>query len=346
MLIRRIKMNDEKNINLSSAEIASLWTGYMNDSMVKCVLGFMLKHIKDQEIKPVVQYAYDISSSRLEQLIPVLNKEEFAIPNGFTEEKDVNKDAPYLYSDLFCLTYVNHMAKVGMLAYSGFVSMSSRKDIRDYFIKGLSDNTNLFDQSSDIGLLKGINSRHPYIEVPKETDYVDSKKYYSGLNPFSDKRPLNAVEISHLYQNVATNSVGFKLCLSFAQTSPTKKVQDFMIRGRDISKKHIQIFIDTLMKDDIEAPQVPDVGISNSTTQTFSDKLTMFQMSLIMSAGIGNYATAAAASQRNDLAINYERLSIEVSRLAKSGADIMIANNWLEQPPGIKNREKLARNKE
>ncbi|WP_068677334.1 DUF3231 family protein [Oceanobacillus sp. Castelsardo] len=339
-------MNEDKNINLTSAEIASLWTGYMNDSMVKCVLGFMLRHIEDSDIKPVVQYAYDISSSRLEKLITLFNKEEYAIPNGFTEEKDVNMEAPYLYTDLFCLTYVNHMAKVGMLAYSGFISMSSRKDVRSYFIKGLSEITKLFDQSSDIGLIKGINARHPYIEVPKETDYVDSKKYYSGLNPFSEKRPLNAVEISHLYQNVATNSVGIKLCLSFAQTSPIKDVQDFMIRGRDISKKHIQIFTDTLLKDDIEAPQVPDVGISNSTTQTFSDKLTMFQMSLIMSAGIGNYATAAAASKRSDLAINYERLSLEVSRLAKSGADIMITNNWLEQPPGTKNRNKLARDKE
>jgi len=37
---------------------------------------------------------------------------------------------------------------------------------------------------------------------------------------------------------------------------------------------------------------------------------------------------------------------MDVSRLAKSGADIMIKHNWLEQPPGIKDREKLARNKQ
>ncbi|SFM13594.1 Protein of unknown function [Gracilibacillus orientalis] len=91
---------------------------------------------------------------------------------------------------------------------------------------------------------------------------------------------------------------------------------------------------------------MPDFGVSDSTTQTFSDKLMMFHMSLIVSAGVGNYATAAAASQRSDLMVDYERLSLEVSRLAKSGADIMIKNNWFEQPPGTKDREKLARNKE
>ncbi|MBU8790515.1 DUF3231 family protein [Oceanobacillus caeni] len=339
-------MNGEMNAKLTSAEIASLWTGYMNDSMEKCILGFMLKHIEDPDIKPVVQYAYDISSSHLKQLVTIFNKEEYALPNGFTEEKDVNMDAPWLYTGLFCLSYVNHMAKVGMKAYSDFISLSYRKDIRNYFIKALSEITTLFEQSIDTSLLKGLNARHPYIQVPKEVDYIDSKKYFSGLNPFSEKRPLNAVEITYLYQNVTTNSVGMKLCLSFAQTSPLKEVQDFMIRGRDISKKHIKIFVDTLMKDDIEAAQVPDVGISDSTTQTFSDRLTMFQMSLLMSSGIGNYVTSTAKSQRSDLVVNYERLSLEVSRFAKSGADIMIANNWLEQPPGTKNRNKLATDKE
>ncbi|HWO78209.1 MAG TPA: DUF3231 family protein, partial [Bacillus sp. (in: firmicutes)] len=56
-------------------------------------------------------------------------------------------------------------------------------------------------------------------------------------------------------------------------------------------------------------------------------------------------ATAAAASQRNDLVINYERLSLEIGLYAKTGADIMIKHHWLEQPPGTKDRNKLTRKK-
>lgn len=335
---------NESNIRLTSAEIASLWTAYMNESMSRCVLGFMLQHIEEPEIKLIVQTAYDTANNHLEQLTIIFEKENFAIPNGFTEQ-DVNMNAPWLFSDTFCLTYVNHMAKVGMIAYSGFVSMSIRKDIRGYFIQSLTETATLYNQSTEIALSKGINPRPPYIEVPKETDYIDSKKYLSGLNPFSDKRPLNSVEISYLYMNIMTNSVGTKLSLGFAQSSPSKEVQDFMLRGKDISKKHIKIFVSALLGGDIQTPQVPDVSVSNSTTQTFSDKLSMFHMSLISAAGMGNYATAAAASQRTDLAVNYERLSLEIAGYAKSGADIMIKNNWLEQPPGTKNRENLARNK-
>lgn len=336
---------NEKNIRLTSSEIGALWTGYMNDSMSKVVLGFMLQYIQDPEIKPIIQHSYDLSSSHLEKLESIFESEQYAIPNGFTEQ-DVNMNAPWIFTDLFCLTYVNHMARVGMVGYSGFLAISFRKDICQYFLEGLNEVGNLYTQSLEIASLKGVNARHPYIEVPKETDYVDSKKYLSGLNPFSSNRPLNAVEISHLYLNIMTNAIGIKLCLAFAQSSPLKEVQEFMVRSKEISQKHIKIFVDTLLKNDIEASQLPDIAVSDSTTQTFSDKLTMFHMSIMMSAGIGNYATAGAASQRSDLMINYQRLSLEVTKLAKSGADIMIKHQWLEQPPGTKDRKKLAQNKE
>ncbi|SFM13611.1 Protein of unknown function [Gracilibacillus orientalis] len=144
----------------------------------------MLKHIEDPDIKPVVQFAYDLSSSHLEQLLTIFGQDNYVKPNGFTE-RDVNMNAQWLYTDIFCLSYVNQMAKVGMLIYSGFISMSDREDIRYYFTQALNESTKLFNQSSEIALSKGVNVRHPYIEVPKETNYVQSKKYMSGLNPLN-----------------------------------------------------------------------------------------------------------------------------------------------------------------
>lgn len=223
--------------------------------------------------------------------------------------------------------------------------MSSREDICDYFTNGLHETSVLYNKSTRIALTKGLLARHPSIETPPMTEYIDSKSYLSGLNPLSNKRPLNAIEISHLYMNVMTNAMGVNLSLSFAQTSPVKEVSDFMLRGAEIANKHIKIFTDILLQNDIPTPRLPDVSVSNSVTQTFSDKLIMFHMSLISAAGTGNYATAAAASQRSDLAMNYERLSIEIAKYAKTGADIMIKNHWMEKPPGTKDRKKLAQNK-
>lgn len=333
-----------KKMALTSAEIASIWTAYMNDSMSKCILGYFLKDIEDEEIRTVVQYAYDLSSSHLKSLINLFQQEQLPLPTGFTDE-DVNLNAPRLYTDPFILSYINHMAKVGMLAYSGFISMSARKDIKLYFMAGLQETTELFDKGTDLSLSKGLFTRAPYIAYPTKTDFVDSKKYLSGISLFSKKRPLNAVEISHLYMNIQTNLIGSKLSISFAQTSPREKIQKWMLRGRDISQKHIQIFTKVLLENDIQPPVSSDIAISDSTIPPFSDKLALFHMGLLSAAGTGNYATSAAASQRSDLILNYERLSVEIAQYAKDGADMMIQNEWLEQPPGTLDKDKLARHK-
>src|SRR4051794_28049364 len=301
----------------------------MNDSMSKCVLGYFLKTVEDEEIKAVVQYAYDLSATHIEKLTTIFQEEQIPTPTGFTYD-DVNFNATRLYTDSFMLTYINHMAKIGMLGYSGFVSMSARGDTRSYYREGLNETSELFERSSTVLLSKGLFVRAPYIAYPTKTDFVDSKKYLSGLNPFTNKRPLNSVEISYLYMNVKTNLIGGKLALSFAQTSSRENIQKWMLRGKDITKKHIQIFTKALMDNDTQAPISSDVAITDSTTPPFSDKLTMFHMSLLSTIGTGNYATAAASSQRSDLMINYERLSLEIAQYAKDGADMMIQNEWLE----------------
>lgn len=71
----------------------------------------------------------------------------------------------------------------------------------------------------------------------------------------------------------------------------------------------------------------------------------MFLFSQLCALGIGNYATSAGSSLRNDLVMTYERLLAEVAQFAKDGADLMIQNEWLEQPSGTLDKEKLARNK-
>ncbi|MCQ6282827.1 DUF3231 family protein [Bacillus sp. EB600] len=336
---------NEHYTQLTSAEIASIWTSYMNDSMSKCILAYFLKHVEDEEIRTVVQFAYDLSATHIEKLTTIFQEEQIPTPTGFTYDNDVNFNAPRLYTDSFMLIYINHMARVGMLGYSGFVSMSARDDIRSYYIEGLSETSQLFDCSSKVLLSKGLFVRAPYIAYPTKTDYIDAKNYLSGLNPFSTKRPLNALEISHLFMNIQTNIMGMKLAISFAQTSPREKIQKWMLRGRDISKKHVQVFTKALLDNDVQPPVSSDSAITNSTTPPFSDKLTMFLMAFMSAAGTGNYATAAAVSQRSDLILNYERLSLEIAQYTKDGADIVIDNAWLEQPPGTLDKDQLTKKK-
>jgi hypothetical protein len=338
----------EHQTKLTSSELASIWTGYMNSSMSNCILGYFLKHVEDEKIKSIVQVAFDISSIHIEKLTVIFEKELIPIPTGFTMDDDVNINAPRLYSDTFILTFINHMTKMGLLVYGGFLAMSARKDIRVYFTDGLKEVFDLFNNSTEVAMAEGTFVKAPSIVYPTKTDYVDSKKYLSGfsLSPFSQQRPLNTVEISHLFTNIQTNLIGSKVALSFAQISPREDLQKFMLRGNDISKKHVQLFSSILLENNIQPAVTSDICITDSTTPPFSDKLSLSIMGLLTSAGIGNYATSAATSQRSDLVTNYERLSLEIAQYAKDGVYIMIENKWLEQPPGTIDKQKLTETKD
>jgi len=100
-----------------------------------------------------------------------------------------------------------------------------------------------------------------------------------------------------------------------------------------------------LLDNNTQSPVSADVAITNSTAEVFSDKLIIFHQGYLTASGTGNYATAAGASQRSDLILNYERLSLEIVQYAKDIANVMIENEWLEQPPGTMDKVKLAQHK-
>ncbi|THE10934.1 DUF3231 family protein [Bacillus timonensis] len=333
-----------KMIKLTSSEIASLWTTYMQNSMSVQIMKYFLNTVEDTEVKSIIEKGHGIADEVILKISEVFHEENMPIPNGFSES-DVNINAPRLYMDSFMLTYLNHMSKAGMLGISGFLSMSARRDIRKFYKDVLNKTAELYDESSEVLLEKGLFIRSPYIDYPHQKDFVDSKTYFSGLNPLTNKRPLNSVEISHLNMNIQTNQIGAILSISFAQSSPRKEVQKLLLRGKDISEKHVKVFTKTLIDNNTQAPSSSDVAITNSTAEVFSDKLVMFHMGMLTAAGTGNYATAAAASQRSDLILNYDRLSIEIAQYAKDIAYLMIQNEWFEQPPGTVDKVKLAKQK-
>lgn len=58
------------NIRLSSPEIGGLWETYIQETMSVCLLKYFLHHLKDDEIKTILQQALDICS----KLVPFFLK--------------------------------------------------------------------------------------------------------------------------------------------------------------------------------------------------------------------------------------------------------------------------------
>src|ERR1700754_226503 len=100
-------MKTEHNVRFTSAEMAALWSGYMNDTMAICVLSYFLSTVEDAEIKSVIESALKIADTHIEQLTALFRSEDFPIPQGFTAS-DVNIDAKRLFADSFFLYYIKN----------------------------------------------------------------------------------------------------------------------------------------------------------------------------------------------------------------------------------------------
>jgi len=331
-------MEDKTKLRLTAAEMSSLWTQYLNDTLAVCVGSYFLKNVEDEEVRPIVKFAFEGSQNNISIMKELFKKDEFPVPLGFTEQ-DVNVNAPKLFSDTFILMYYRQMSILGMAASSAALGLATRPDVVDFHKRVLKLSVHLQDLTRDLMLKQGIYVKPPYISTPDHVDFVEKKHFLSGF--FGKRRALTSVEISHLFLNVQTNGIGKALIMGFAQIAQQQDVKQFLIEGKKIAQKHIDNFSDILKKEDLPAPMSWDAAVSDSTARVFSDKLIMFHVSAMIAAGIGNYGLAMAASPRHDIGLQYASLVPEISAYANNGAKIMIKHGWMEEPPQTDDRDKL-----
>jgi hypothetical protein len=335
-----VKNKTDHNIRLTSAEVSCLWAFYMTESISKCILSHFLNNVEDTQIQPVLEYAFSLTEKHLGTITDIFNHEDFPIPYAFTKD-DVNINAPRLYSDTFYLYYLKNLGRMQVAANGLAVSMSVRSDVFDFFNESLASTVELLDRARQVLLTKGLFVRPPYITVPKEIDFVEKQKFFAGF--FGEKRPLLAIEITHLFSNSMNNIIGKALIMGFSQVAQSQEVRDYFLRGKELAAKQVEVFSSILRKEDIPSPMTWDDSVMASKDSPFSDKLMMYHVTSLTASGIANYGIAVSTNLRSDLGGHYARLTAEILQYAEDGANILINNQWMEQPPRAENRKELTR---
>ncbi|NYE07520.1 hypothetical protein F4694_004331 [Bacillus niacini] len=330
-------------IRLTAGEMAQLWNQYLNDSASICVLTYFREKAEDDEIKPIIDFAIELSKRHVKTITSILTEEKNEVPHGFSVEEDVHLTAPRLYSDSFVLNFINQMSKVGLTLYGAAVAASVRNDIRTYYTNCLTETMKLYNLSTELLLSKGLFIRSPNLPNLEKVEFV--KKQWFMLDVIGEKRPLVAAEVDNLFANLQRNALGVAVLTGFSQVAKNKDVKQFFLKGLEVGNKHIKLFRGKLEESKLPAPMGWDAEITNSTTQTFSDKLMLYLTSGLISMSVGYYGTGVSQSPRGDLSSMYNRLSLEVQMYAEDGANIMIKNKWLEQPPMASDRDELIRSK-
>jgi len=331
-------MTNHSKIPLNSSSIASLWTAYLNDSMATCVLKHFLNNVEDEDVRSLLNDAYNICNSHIQTVAPILTKAEIALPAGFADS-DVNLKAPRLFTYTFYLFYLANMSQFGMTNFSLALYHAARTDIRKFFLDSLTEIANFYYRLSDLMLAKGVFIRAPIVSTTKSNDVIDKKDFFSGI--FSQPRSLTLTEVFSVFANMLACFTGRSLLQGFSQGAKSTEVRKILFKGKKMLEHHIEVFSSILKSEGVPVPSTSDMSVTDSVMPTFSDKLMLLHITMLNVTNMRNYTEAMSSSTRSDISATFVRLSAEVAEFASEGINILVDNGWFEQPPQVVNHDKL-----
>jgi hypothetical protein len=320
----------QKNHRLASSEISNLWTHYIRETMAVCISKYMLNIIKDIEIHNIFKTGLEMSQTHIKVLQNLFHKENFPVPKGFSE-KDVNLNSPPLFTDKYCLFYILATTMQGLQGYSLALSVSVRKDIRDFYNQCNLDTIDLYNKSMEVYLSKDFFEMPPFYSTPDKVEFINNLNYVTDV--FGERRTMNSIESGNIFFNLEKSLVAKAFLLAGQQVCKDKDVVKFMEKGIEVKNKHIEIFSNLLLNENLTTGHSLDTEITNSTTAPFSDKLFLFHSGFLLASAISYYGTASVSSMRADISVHCEKV-IMVDLLAyASFGKLMIKKGWIEQPP-------------
>ncbi|AXF57431.1 DUF3231 family protein [Salicibibacter kimchii] len=335
-------MTTSDNLSISAAELGSLWMGYENKTMNMRFLEHYIEKAENPEAKDILESYYNKESEHVETLTKIFQNEGAVLPIGYTE-KDVEPGAPRLFDEMFDIMHLRLITIINMGLFTVHLSMAYREDIRKLYHRFSADAQEAYDQTTDFLLKHSAIPRPPYITMPKDIEFTKSKKYMSGFNLLSRKRPLNALEIGFLYQPLEANTIGMTLMTGFAQSAQNKDAAKIFFDGKDLSKQIITKLSDLLRESDVHTPSMWAGIATDSTNAPFSDKMMMYQTSVFTNFGMTSSAIGSAFSLRSDLPAKLAKSATDIFKFAKNSGQVMVDNGWMEEPPQAMDRTQLAK---
>lgn len=318
---------------LTCVEIACLWNSYLFESMLHHIFCYFINTTEDKDIKKFIEYCKVTTSLHAHSYMGVFQKEKLPIPRGTTSE-DININAPKLFSDAFYITYIKNMAKFALTNSALAYSECSNIEVRMLYKEQLDRLEEVDKMATEIMKSKKIYVTPPSVELPTQIDFInDKKKFYGGA--FVDKRPLSVLEVRQLFINIQSNTVEDSLMQGFIQIASSEDIIKYLEKGKELYYKHLDTFCNAFSEESLPLPPsyAQEVLQVNKDQSPFSERLLLNHTMLLIALGISNYALGIAQSQRKDLMNMYGKIITEMGSYADKGAEILIKNKWLEQPP-------------
>lgn len=335
-----IMAGNERLTTLSAGEMAYLWNTYQAESLEKWSILYFLKHIDDSNIKSILEDTLALSNKRIAFIEDIYNEEKYAIPVSFNDN-DVNLQAPRLFSDNLYLEYILHSSMIQLSNYSLAMLDAVQLRIQEFYYEVIKDTQKLEMKAKKLAKKQGFYSEAPKLPICEKTSFVKQDSFLNGLFV---NRPLLGIEIAQLIFQAKRNALGQAVITAFSQVAESKEIRKFFERGRELARKHFDVFSNTLHDDFLpNSSRLWTSEVTDATESPFSDKLMLSFITTLIDSSVGAYSVSMAMSPRHDLSAKYARLIAEVAKYSQDGAKLLIKNGWMEQPPMAANRKDLGK---
>ncbi|MBG9544454.1 hypothetical protein ABE29_17230 [Cytobacillus firmus] len=327
---------------LSVSEIGTLWQTYQEKTLIMRFLEYFIEKSDEQEARNILGGLWQELNFYVKDMEELFSDQGMVKPVGFTSA-DVNLEAPKLYDNGFDIMFLRILKEVSMGLYTLNMNMTYNKKVLSIY-EGLTTVTQKIYKLSTFYLLeKGILSLPPKVTMPKNIEYIKSKKYKEGFKLTGDKRALNDLEIGILHHNMEANNIGMQLITGFAQCAQNKEAKKYFLKGKELAKKQIKMMEEILLEGDVQFSATSGVTVTTSTVPPFSDKLMMHCIYILNGFSLVGSGTGAFFSLRNDIAMKSMILAKDIYFYAQEGIKIKIKNGWFEEPPQMEDRPGLIR---
>ena len=222
-------MTTEAKIQLTSTELGSLWVIYLSTSARLIMFGYFKDKTIEKEAQNILTAYISEMQTIKNEIVNIFNNEGAVTPIAF-DERDVIREAPPLYDDLFNIIFLRQLVKISYATSSVYSAMSYKKEVHDVLKSNYDVADNYYVMSTNYLLGKGVLARPPYVTMPKSVEFVEDKNYMSGFNILSDKRSLNTIEVGFINQSIENNIFGMQLMTGFAQVATESEVKKYFHR--------------------------------------------------------------------------------------------------------------------
>jgi hypothetical protein len=327
---------------ITSSELGVLWLTYQEKTMILRILEYFIEKADDEKAKDIMTNLYGEIDNFVGIITETFKNEGAIVPVGFTAQ-DVNKEVPKLYDNGFDIMFVRLLKEISMGLHSLNITMSYREDVVLIFKELTAITQKYYNLSTQYLLEKGLLVKSPHVSMPKLVEFVKDNKYLGGLaiNPFSEKRSLNTVEVAQIHHSIESNICGLQMITGFAQCANEEEVKNYLNEGAELAKSIVKELSETFLQDGIQTPQTSGGNATRSTIAPFSDKLMLYCTSLFCSFSMGSGSLGTAFSLRNDLPAKMTIFMKDIFEYAHKGAKIMIKNGWMEEPPQMEERNQM-----